>query len=112
LLKITKRHRQALQAECRVAEAAAIHFRSIANQARFIQARDARKTAGSPAAQSLLVRSMRDLLYEEIALAKRLHAIQSMDSRIGFEASNHYFYIPLDLVEKVLNCRCLLELLE
>ena len=33
------------------------------------------------------------------------HAIQSRDSRIGFEASNQYYYVPLDLVEKVVNCR-------
>jgi len=31
------------------------------------------------------------------------------DSRIGFEPSCHYFYLPLDLVEKVVNCRWLLE---
>jgi hypothetical protein len=29
--------------------------------------------------------------------------------RIGFEAANHYFFVPLDLVEKALNCRDLLE---
>ena len=27
---------------------------------------------------------------------------------MGFEASNHYYYVPLDLVEKMLNCRDLL----
>ena len=32
-----------------------------------------------------------------------------LDSRIGFEASNQYYYVPLDLVEKVLNCRDLLD---
>jgi len=26
-------------------------------------------------------------------------------SVIAYEASNHYYYTPLDLVEKVLNCR-------
>jgi hypothetical protein len=31
------------------------------------------------------------------------------DSRLGFEASNQYAYVPLDLVEKVLNCRELLD---
>jgi len=30
------------------------------------------------------------------------------DSRIGFEASNQYYYVPVDLMEKVLNCRDLL----
>jgi len=48
------------------------------------------------------------ILESEIALAKRLYHIQSCDSRIGFEASNQHYYVPLDLVEKVLNCRDLL----
>jgi len=30
------------------------------------------------------------------------------DSRIGFEASNQYYYIPLDLAEKIVNCDQLL----
>jgi hypothetical protein len=47
------------------------------------------------------------VLADEIKLARRLYAIQSRDSRIGFEASNHYFYVPLDLVEKVMNCHWL-----
>ncbi|MBE0542072.1 MAG: hypothetical protein IH623_11845 [Verrucomicrobia bacterium] len=45
---------------------------------------------------------------DEIALARRLFQLQSRDSRLGFEASNHYFYVPHDLREKVLNCRDLL----
>ena len=31
------------------------------------------------------------------------------DSRIGFEASNQYYYLPLDLVEKVINCDYILQ---
>jgi hypothetical protein len=37
-----------------------------------------------------------------------MYEIQRRDSRIGFEAANHYFFIPLDLVEKVINCHDLL----
>jgi hypothetical protein len=48
------------------------------------------------------------LLLGEIALARQLYAIQRRDARIGFESSNQYFYAPLDLVEKVVNCRHLL----
>jgi hypothetical protein len=42
-------------------------------------------------------------------LARELFTLASQDSRIGFEASNHYYYVPLDLVEKVINCRALLD---
>ena len=59
------------------AQAAAIHFASVANQSRAVMARDAKDNA----------------------------ALQSQDSRIGFEAPNQYYYTPHDLVEKVINCR-------
>jgi hypothetical protein len=41
-------------------------------------------------------------------LARQLYALVREDSRIGFEPSCQYFYLPLDLVEKVVNCRWLL----
>ena len=39
-----------------------------------------------------------------MALAKKLHGLLLSDSRIGFEASNHYYYTANDLKEKILNC--------
>lgn len=27
------------------------------------------------------------------------------DSRLGFEASNQYYYVPMALAKKILNCR-------
>ena len=44
-----------------------------------------------------------------IRYATRLHALQSADSQIGFEASNQYYYTPHDLVEKCLNARWIVE---
>ncbi len=84
--------------ERRIIEACALHFRSVANQARFVTARKARAFD-----------DLEKILKDELETARRLHAIRSLDSRIGFEASNHYYYMPLDLVEKVLNCRDLLD---
>ncbi len=100
--------RQALAAEGRVAEAAAIHFRSTANQARFILARRALATASTAAEAAPHRASMECALKDEIELARRLHHIQTSDSRFGFEASNQYFYVPTDLAEKILNCHDLL----
>ena len=94
---------EGLGEEMRFAEACAIHWRSAANQARWIGLRDAPEP-------DLL--GFRALLSAEISLAQRLHQLQSADSRIGFEASNHYFYVPVDLVEKVINCRWLLGRIE
>jgi hypothetical protein len=99
----------ALAGELNVAEAAAIHFKSVANQARFNRARDRlARTADRAEAASLLI-ALEATLRDELKLARRLFYIQSRDSRIGFEASNQYYYVPIDLVEKVLNCRDLLD---
>jgi len=100
--------RRALEAECRVAEAAAIHFRSVANQARFVLARRGVAAAKNPAEAAPHLVALERVLNDEIALARGLFQIQRSDSRIGFEASNQYFYVPLDLAEKILNCRDLL----
>ena len=100
----TPAQRRALVEECGVAEAAAIHCRSSANQARFVSARQALAIAKTGEDTARHRTAMNKVLRDEIALARRLHAIQSRDSRIGFEASNQYNYVPVDLMEKVLNC--------
>lgn len=99
----------ALAEELSVAEAAAIHFRTVANQARFVVARDALTQAKTPDEKRPLLAELQQVLNDEIALARRLFALQTADSRLGFESSNQYYYVPLDLVEKALNCRDLLD---
>jgi hypothetical protein len=83
----------ALAEELTFVEAAAIHFASVANQCRYVLVR----RAGDAAVKVRFIEA-------EAVLAARLHALQSRDARLGFEASNQYYYIPLDLVEKVINC--------
>jgi hypothetical protein len=84
-----------LAREMAVAEACGLYWGSAARQARFITARDTQAPR----------ETMLPLIESERLAARRLHALQSADSRLGFEASNHYFHTPLDLVEKVLNTR-------
>lgn len=82
------------KADRRLAEAAGLHLQSVADQARFVMARD----AGDRAA-------MAPILDREAANARRLFDLSKADARIGFEASNQAYYVPLDLVEKVVNVR-------
>lgn len=100
---------KAVPREAGLVEAAAIHFRSTANQARFVRARRALSEAKTQDGVARQLSMLSEILHGEIELAKALHRIQSSDSRIGFEASNQYYYVPEDLMEKVLNCRDLLE---
>lgn len=101
--------KKSLAQEIDVADAAAIHFQSVANQARFVRDRDLVAKTKDRLESERLVVELEQILRRELALAKRLLTIQSRDSRIGFEATNHYFYVPIDLVEKVLICRDLLD---
>jgi len=73
---------------------AALHFASVADQVRFVQARD----AGDGAAMAAIAA-------RELARAKEELGLARADSRIGYESSNHYFFVPQDLREKILTCR-------
>jgi len=106
---LTKSEGQALDEELAVAEAVAIHFQSSANQARFVMARNTLLTAKTSAEAGPHIDTLERILNQEISLACRLRAIQWRDARIGFEASNQYFYLPVDLAEKIVNCRDLLD---
>lgn len=105
--------RKEAQADLRYARTAGIIFHSVANQARYILARDAlARNPDSPAERERLRSEIKRSLESEIVLARQLFAIAREDSRIGFEPTCQYFYLPLDLVEKVINCRWLLSQLE
>jgi hypothetical protein len=113
--KTPKENRGRVDADLRYARAAGIHFQSVANQTRYVMARDALKESGetaSPDTRKSLEEEIKKTLRSEIDLAKELHSLVLEDSRIGFEPSCQYFYLPLDLVEKVINCRWLLERFE
>lgn len=98
LAHVSPARRRAMAREGALFEAAALHFRSAADQARFVMARDAGdKTA------------MRAIARRELAAAKRFLPLLRADSRIGFEGSNHYFYVPQDVREKILGCRQIID---
>ena len=103
------RFKEALRWEIDVMTAASLHFRSTSDQARFVMLRRALAAEGDRGRKRELVEQIRGVLRDEIDSAGRLYAIQARDSRIGFEASNQYYYVPQDLLEKVINCRYLLD---
>lgn len=96
---------EAAGVEARLMTAASLHWQSVANQARFIDLRRRVLAGTGPGKAGPLMDDLRRVLQAEEAAARRLFELQSRDSRLGFEASNHYFYVPMDLVEKVVNCR-------
>ena len=75
-----------------------MHFASCRDQALFILARDNGDTE-----------KMRKYAKAELERAKAYWPIVRADSRIGFESSNQYFFVPRDVLEKVLSCRMVLD---
>jgi hypothetical protein len=100
------------EAELVFARAAGLYFRSVANQTRFVMLRDALADTSNPLPQAALgehLDAICRVLEDEIAVAREMFTLTRLNSCIGYEAASQYFYLPLDLVEKVLNCRRLLE---
>ena len=83
----------------KVAMAAYCHLRSTYLQVCFVMARD----------NGMDKAVMHSCLEEEMALTKELYDIVRRDSRIGFEASNHYYYTLNDLREKIISCESILK---
>lgn len=100
--RVDESHRVAFDDLERVATAAYCHFRSTCLQIAFIRNRVKNDTASR---ERILA-----ILDEELHLAVTLHHILRRDSRIGFEATNHYAYTLQDLREKTLNCEALRSL--
>ncbi|MBO7167043.1 MAG: hypothetical protein J6V88_05910 [Kiritimatiellae bacterium] len=75
-----------------------MHFASCRDQGLFVLARDAGK-----------VDEMKVIAKRELDRAKEYWYIVRSDSRIGYESSNHYFFTPRDVVEKILSCWKVLE---
>jgi hypothetical protein len=95
-----------LAEELLVTEAAQIHFESAEIQSWFVYYRP---NLSREENQRRAVARLRHMIDMERAAAIRLHALQQQDSRIGFEATNQYYYLPIDLMEKVVNCDHLLR---
>lgn len=96
-------NRKRAMKDLRICRAIGLYFRSIANQVRFHTSRERwKKSLKGMEAMSSMVR-------DEMNIAKQFYAICSQDSRVGFEASLGYLYLPLDVREKVVACQYMLD---
>ncbi len=99
-----------LQQDLGLARAARIHFAATANQIRFNIARgECLSPQASPGQKAASRQRMRELLARERGLAREMIELTGRDSRIGFEATNHYYYLPTDLLEKIVCCEWLAQ---
>jgi len=107
-----KEQQAAVQDELRYAKAIRIHFASVANQVRFVMLRDEYASQDTPFEKKKQINvQMKSLVENEIELTKELYYLTQADSRIGYEPSNQYFYVANDLLEKIISCRQIVEIL-
>ena len=92
--KCDQRSRKQSELEYGIIRTVSLHMASCADQSRFVQARDRGDIA-----------EMKAIAYRELARARELLPLVERDSRLGYECSCHYFYMPQDVREKILNCR-------
>jgi len=103
-------YKKNFEQECRVIEVCSLHFESVANQIRFVILRNELLNNNiSDERKQQIIENLTKLIKREKELATKEYYIQITDSRIGFEATNHYFFVPLDLALKSLNCEYLLN---
>ncbi|BBH24604.1 hypothetical protein Back11_59490 [Paenibacillus baekrokdamisoli] len=94
------------------ASTAHLHFHSTYLQTEFVITRNRYLAANREQTRLKACRKLMDIVRKEADNARQLYDIVIRDSRIGFEASNHYYYTVQDLKEKELNSRFILEQLQ
>ncbi|MDR0869698.1 MAG: hypothetical protein LBN39_02800 [Planctomycetaceae bacterium] len=93
------------ESEFRFAKAAQLHFASSANMIDFNALRNRRIDTTDTAEKEKLFAEMQKVLADELRISKEMYRLAKSDSRIGYESSNHYFYIPMDIAEKIISIK-------
>lgn len=96
---VDEQHLAQLENIYRRAEAVRIHLQSAAEQGRFVEARNLYYIAKNSATRNECIKIMREACAAERKLIEEALPVVTRDSSIGYESSNHYFYVPIDLVE-------------
>jgi hypothetical protein len=95
--------RKTAERELAIARTCYNHFESTANQIEFYLLRDSLPQLEA-AERNRAQGRMSEIVRSEMELSRKQYFVAKGESLIGYEASNHYYYTPLDLVEKLLNC--------
>ena len=91
-----KEYQENLEELYNISQCCYCHFKSVLNQIDFVRQRRENLSCAK-------------LAEDEISLAVKEWKLMRRDSRLGYEASNHYFFTANDLQEKVINCLWLIE---
>ena len=93
------------ESEYRFADAARLHFAASANMIEFNVLRNRLLEEKDVEKKEQLVTAMDDIISAELQVAKEMYRLAKSDAQIGYESSNHYFYIPIDIAEAIISAR-------
>lgn len=91
------------------AQAEALHFRSVVNQAEFTHRRNLMLGTSDTKQREQCRQEMMRCVENELQVVREMIPLVRQDPTIGYEASNQYVYIEQDLREKYVNLRTLQE---
>ena len=86
----------------RMAKASYFHFYSALLHAEFVKLKNDVKSNG---------KRIKEIVDEEYKNTVSLYELTTKDAKIGFEMTNHYYYTPANLLEKLLNLKSLTQIL-
>lgn len=98
-------YKKGIEADLLQANVAQLHFASCASQAAFVNARNAylNTAAESVKDKKQKLDEMKTYLLQEQQLVMSILPLAKADPTVGYESSNQYFYLPIDLLEKLIN---------
>jgi len=98
-----------VESEYRFADAARLHFAASANMIEFNALRNRLLEEKDADEKQRLIAAMKNIITAELQTAKEMYRLAKSDSRIGYESSNHYFYLPIDIAEAIVSARYAVE---
>ena len=93
------------ESEYRFADTARLHFAASANMIEFNMLRNRLLEEKDGEKKKQLLAALEKVIMDELQIAKEMYRLAKSDARIGYESSNHYFYLPIDIAEAVISAR-------
>ena len=94
-----------VESEYRFADAARLHFAACANMIDFNTFRNRLLEEKDANEQRRIVALIEKTITAELQTARDMYRLAKSDSRIGYESSNHYFYLTIDIAEAIISAR-------
>jgi len=94
-----------VESEYRFADAARLHFAACANMIEYNMFRNRLLEEKDANEKQRLISLIEKTIIAELQTARDMYRLAKSDSRIGYESSNHYFYLPIDIAEAIVSAR-------